>query len=148
MANEILLVANGDLRLSANRMCWPAQQEMEAKLTAAIESAGGSVRRAHEYDATKQHGFIDSQKRGLEVFRLDQPQGATGCRRGGLAVFAAHSGRPHEPSGADPDGGELERPVAWSGRDAQPQWQLDEGGCGLFDAVERGLQRTTSSWAA
>ena len=69
MANEILLVANGDLRLSANRMCWPAQQEMEAKLTAAIESAGGSVRRAHEYDATKQHGFIDSQKRGLEVFR-------------------------------------------------------------------------------
>ena len=69
MANEILLVANGDLRLSANRMCWPAQSDMEAKLTSAIESAGGSVRRAHEYDATKQHGFIDSQKRGLEVFR-------------------------------------------------------------------------------
>ena len=69
MANEILLVANGDLRLSANRMCWPAQRDMEAKLTSAIESAGGSVRRAHEYDATKEHGFIDSQKRGLEVFR-------------------------------------------------------------------------------
>ncbi len=69
MATEILLVANGDLRLSANRMCWQAQQEMEARLTAAIESVGGNVRRAHEYDATKQHGFIDSQKRGLEVFR-------------------------------------------------------------------------------
>ena len=69
MANEILLVANGDLRLSANRMCWPAQRDMESKLTAAIESAGGTVRRAHEYDATKEHGFIDSQKRGLEVFR-------------------------------------------------------------------------------
>lgn len=69
MPKEILLVANGDLRLSANRMCWPAQRDMEAQLTAAIEGAGGSVRRAHEYDATKQHGFIDSQKRGLEVFR-------------------------------------------------------------------------------
>ncbi len=69
MAKEILLVANGDLRLSANRKCWPAQREMEERLTTAIEGTGGSVRRAHEYDATKQHGFIDSQKRGLEVFR-------------------------------------------------------------------------------
>ncbi len=69
MAKDILLVANGDLRLSANRMCWAAQREMEAQLSDAIEAAGGSVKRAHEYDATKQHGFIDSQKRGLEVFR-------------------------------------------------------------------------------
>ena len=69
MAKEILVVANGDLRLSANRKCWPAQKEMEGRLTAAIEQSGGTVRRAHEYDATKQHGFIDSQKRGLEVFR-------------------------------------------------------------------------------
>lgn len=69
MPPEVLLVANGDLRLSANRMCWPAQQAMEAKLVAAVERAGGTVRRAHEYDATKEHGFIDSQKRGLEVFR-------------------------------------------------------------------------------
>lgn len=69
MAKEILLVANGDLRLSANRMCWPAQRDMETQLATAIENAGGTLRRAHEYDATKQHGFIDSQKRGLEVFR-------------------------------------------------------------------------------
>ena len=69
MPKEILLVANGDLRLSANRMCWPAQSAMEEQLTAAIETAGGAVRRAHEFDDTKQHGFIDSQKRGLEVFR-------------------------------------------------------------------------------
>lgn len=69
MADEILLLANGDLRLSANRMCWPAQREMEAMLTTAVVNSGGSVRRAHEYDAVKQHGFIDSQKRGLEVFR-------------------------------------------------------------------------------
>ena len=29
--NEIVLVANGDLRQSANEVCWPAQAEMEAK---------------------------------------------------------------------------------------------------------------------
>lgn len=74
MAQEILLVANGDLRLSANQMCWPAQSEMEARLTAAIEGVGGKVRRAHDYDATKRHGFIDSQKRGLEVFRTIKPK--------------------------------------------------------------------------
>ncbi len=74
MPHEIQLVANGDLRLSANRKCWPAQRDMEARLTAAIESAGGKVRRAHEFDATKEHGFIDSQKRGLEVFRNINPK--------------------------------------------------------------------------
>ncbi len=69
MSTEVLLVANGDLRLSANRMCWPAQADMEGRLSEAVQAVGGTVRRAHEYDATKQHGFIDSQKRGLEVFR-------------------------------------------------------------------------------
>ena len=29
---ELLLVANGDLRLSANQNCWPAQDEMEQAL--------------------------------------------------------------------------------------------------------------------
>ena len=28
--NEILLVASGDQRETANRLCWPAQAEMEA----------------------------------------------------------------------------------------------------------------------
>lgn len=75
MAKEILLVANGDLRLSANRVCWPAQKEVEDKLTAAIEREGYTTRRAHEYDAAKEHGFIDSQKCGLEVFRsIDRKQ--------------------------------------------------------------------------
>jgi len=32
-ANEVLLIASGDLRLSANQVCWPAQSQMEAKLT-------------------------------------------------------------------------------------------------------------------
>lgn len=64
----IYLVASGDLRLSANRNCEAAQAEMEKQLIAAVEREGGKVKRAHPFDPVKGHGFIDSQKYGLEVF--------------------------------------------------------------------------------
>jgi hypothetical protein len=64
----IYLVASGDLRLSANQKCEAAQAEMERQLVAAIEREGRNVKRAHQYDPTKKHGFIDSQKFGLDVF--------------------------------------------------------------------------------
>ncbi|HVE55796.1 MAG TPA: hypothetical protein VNB22_03145 [Pyrinomonadaceae bacterium] len=73
MKDTIYLVANGDLRLSANQVCEAAQVAMEAKVTAAVEKLGGAVKRAHDYDAVKKHGFIDSQKRGMEVFRTIPP---------------------------------------------------------------------------
>ena len=69
MTKTIYLVANGDLRLSANQKCWPVQAEVEAAVTAAIRAQGHEVRRGHDFDPVKQHGFIDSQKRGIEVFR-------------------------------------------------------------------------------
>jgi len=65
----VYLVANGDLRLSANVRCWPAQQRLEADVTRAMTSLGRRVLRAHEVDESKGHGFIDSQRRGLTVFR-------------------------------------------------------------------------------
>ncbi len=67
--DTIYLVASGDLRLSANQNCEAAQAEMEKQLVAAIKREGGKVKRAHPYDPIKKHGFIDSQKYGLEVFR-------------------------------------------------------------------------------
>jgi hypothetical protein len=48
-ANEVLLVASGDLRQSANELCWPAQAQMEAKLTEAFKAEGFTLRRAHAY---------------------------------------------------------------------------------------------------
>jgi len=65
---EILLVASGDSRQSANEMCWPAQDDMERRLSAALEAAGGQVRRAHSYKPELRHGFIASQKEGMAVF--------------------------------------------------------------------------------
>jgi hypothetical protein len=66
-------MANGDLRLSANQKCWPEQAKMESVLARALKSEGWTVVRAHPYDKHKQHGFIDSQKMGLEVFRRLDP---------------------------------------------------------------------------
>lgn len=75
-AQQVYLVASGDLRLSANQVCWPAQSAMEDALAAALKTEGFEVVRAHPYDADQKHGFIASQKQGLEVFRSldpDQP---------------------------------------------------------------------------
>ncbi len=66
---HVYLLANGDLRLSANQKCWAEQAKMEDVLRRAIEAEGWKVVRAHPYDKTKQHGFVDSQKNGMEIFR-------------------------------------------------------------------------------
>lgn len=72
--SPIVLVANGDLRLSANQNCWEAQSKMEAALTAAIEREGRALHRGHPFDPEKKHGFIDSQKHGIDVFRSIDPE--------------------------------------------------------------------------
>ena len=68
MPQPIYFIASGDLRLDANRKCWPAQQQVEAAVTAAVEKLGRQLVRAHPYDPVKQHGFIDSQRYGMQVF--------------------------------------------------------------------------------
>ncbi len=72
-ANEAILIANGDLRLSANQVCWPAQRDMEEKVIAAFAKEGIIVRRGHEYDPQLQHGFIWNQRMGMDVFKDIHP---------------------------------------------------------------------------
>jgi hypothetical protein len=62
-------MASGDLRASANQRCWPEQAKMEAVVSRALKAEGWTVVRAHAFDKAKGHGFIDSQKMGMEVFR-------------------------------------------------------------------------------
>ena len=64
----IYLVASGDLRLSANQTCWPAQNDMELKLIKTFGKEGAKVIRAHEYDEKLNHGFIWTQRMGMDVF--------------------------------------------------------------------------------
>jgi len=74
MPESVILIANGDLRLAANQKCWPAQARAEEAVMEAIRREGHEVRRGHPFDPAKQHGFIDSQKRGMEVFREIPPE--------------------------------------------------------------------------
>src|SRR5438552_7895842 len=71
---HVYLMSSGDLRLSANQKCWPEQARMESLLSRALRAEGWNVVRAHPFDNKKQHGFIDSQKMGMEVFRKLDPQ--------------------------------------------------------------------------
>ncbi len=72
-SKQIQLIASGDQRLSANQRCWPAQQELERTLAAALSAAGYELVRAHPYNAAEKHGFISSQRQGMEVFRTIDP---------------------------------------------------------------------------
>ncbi len=67
-SKQVYLVASGDLRPVANETCWPGQAAMEKQLGAAIASLGYKVVRGHPYKSAQKHGFIASQKEGLEVF--------------------------------------------------------------------------------
>ncbi len=65
---QVQIIASGDLRQSANEKCWPEQEKMESLLGQAISDLGYQAVRAHPYKEDQRHGFISSQKEGLEVF--------------------------------------------------------------------------------
>jgi hypothetical protein len=69
-----ILIASGDLRLSANQQCWPTQHDMEQKIVAAFAKEGITVKRGHPYDPELQHGFIWSQRMGMDVFETIHPE--------------------------------------------------------------------------
>lgn len=73
-ADEVLLLASGDLRQSANQVCWAAQAEMEEQLTAAFAQEGFKLRRAHPYREDLKHGFIFNQRMGMDVFSSIDPE--------------------------------------------------------------------------
>src|SRR5271170_1447527 len=71
---EVVLITSGDLRQSANVACWPAQREMEQQLTESFACEGVRIKRAFEVDDRKGHGFISSQRMGMDVFAEIDPQ--------------------------------------------------------------------------
>lgn len=65
--SQIILVASGDLRESANVVCWPTQKAMETKLTEVLAGLGHELIRAHP-EKPEGHGFISSQREGMDIF--------------------------------------------------------------------------------
>ena len=70
---DVVLVASGDLREEANRVCWPAQKQMEADLTRAFAAAGRTLVRGHAPSKARGHGFIASAREGIDVFASVDP---------------------------------------------------------------------------
>ena len=72
-AKTVYLVASGDLRESANTAGWPTQVALEKVLTDAFAKHGWRVERAHEVDPETGHGFISSQRMGMDIFATIPP---------------------------------------------------------------------------
>src|ERR1700761_7700246 len=70
----VTLVTSGDLRQAANEVCWPQQEELESKLTQCFQREGVEVTRAFPVDRSKGHGFISSQRMGMDVFSGIDPE--------------------------------------------------------------------------
>jgi L-fucose isomerase-like protein len=65
---DAVLVTSGDLRDSANKVCWPAQRELEQKLASCFAAQGIILKRAFPVDEVKGHGFNSSQRMGMDIF--------------------------------------------------------------------------------
>ena len=71
---EVVLITSGDLRQPANQTCWPAQEELETRLTQCFRNAGVTVKRAFPVDPKLGHGFISSQRMGMDIFATIDPE--------------------------------------------------------------------------
>jgi len=71
--HTVYLIASGDLRESANTAGWPTQVELERIVTEAFAEHGWTVVRANEVAPETGHGFISSQRMGLDVFTRIPP---------------------------------------------------------------------------
>ena len=90
---QAYLIANGDLRLSANQKCWPEQAKMEATLARAFAAEGWKIVRAHPLQPdqeTRVHRFAEDGHGGLST---DRSAGAADRGGIGLAVQPACSAR-------------------------------------------------------
>lgn len=73
MKREMFLITSGDLRLAANQICWLAQRDLEEKLISVFDDIGVTLRRAFPVDEVQGHGFISSQRMGMDVFATIPP---------------------------------------------------------------------------
>src|SRR3984885_6985465 len=70
----VTLVTSGDLRQTANQVCWPQQEELERNLTQRFSEEGVKVTRAFPVDPSTGHGFISSQRMGMDIFSQIDPE--------------------------------------------------------------------------
>lgn len=63
------LITSGDLREAANTGGWATQAALEVSVTGVFNEFGWNVIRAFDVDPETGHGYISSQRMGMEVFK-------------------------------------------------------------------------------
>lgn len=134
--NQILLIASGDLRLSANQKCWDAQKALEADLSVAVNAAGFELVRAHPYKEDQKHGFISSQKEGIEIFRKIDPDAPL------IVAEAVWQYSHHVLSGLMKHRGKIATIANWSG-----QWPGLVGMLNLNGSLTKAGVKYSTIWA-
>ena len=137
MPDPVILIASGDLRLAANQKCWPAQVRAEEAVGAAIRRLGRDVQRGHACDPAKGHGFIDSQKHGMEVFRGIPPDAPL------VVVEAVWQYTHHVLAGLYSHGGPILTIANWSG-----EWPGLVGLLNLNASLTKAGVAYSSLWSA
>ncbi|MES2709079.1 MAG: fucose isomerase [Verrucomicrobiota bacterium] len=132
-----LLVASGDLRLSANQTCWPAQAAMEEALGAALRAEGWTLERAHPVKTDEKHGFIASQREGMEVFRNLDPKAPL------IVAEAVWQYSHHVLAGLSTHQGPVLTVANWSG-----QWPGLVGMLNLNGSLTKQGVRYSTLWSA
>src|ERR1017187_1337786 len=122
-ASEVVLIASGDLRQSANKVCWPAQAEVEAAVTKAFAAEGWTVRRAHPYREDLEHGFIYNQRMGMDVFMKIPPDAPV------IIAEAVWQYSNHVLSGLEHHRGPILTVANWSGQWPGLVGMLNLNGC-------------------
>lgn len=133
----VLLAASGDLRLSANQNCWPAQQAMERALGAALLDEGYSIVRAHPFKKREGHGFLASQREGMEVFRALDPEAPL------IVAEAVWQYSHHVLAGLTTHRGPILTVANWSG-----QWPGLVGLLNLNGSLTKAGVKYSSLWSA
>lgn len=72
--HEIILISNGDFREVVCRENWPKQVDTLNAVKCSLMNLGYSCRTLPEYDAKRQHGMMNRQCQGAEVFAQIDPE--------------------------------------------------------------------------
>jgi hypothetical protein len=133
---QVLMVASGDLRLSANQVCWPAQKKMEQDLGRAVADAGYELVRAHPYKRKEKHGFIASQAEGMRVFAEIDPDAPL------IVAEAVWQYSHHVLAGLNGHRGPLLTVANWSG-----QWPGLVGMLNLNGSLTKSGRKYSTLWS-
>ena len=139
---QVQLVANGDLRAHGQpEVLARAGEDGRRRCGRAVAEQGYELVRAHPYKEAEGHGFIGSQKEGMEVFANIDPDAPL------IVAEAVWQYSHHVLHGlidaprADPHRRQLVGHLAGPRRHAQPQRLAHQGRRRILDHLERGLHR-------